>query len=87
MPPNGLTGDDIRFHVAFSHQLACHKDRASGCYHELYNRHRKCLPVIQQCCWFLSLRFDAPSLDLAAQIVHAVGIDDPILKLVSPSSR
>jgi tetratricopeptide (TPR) repeat protein len=83
MPPKGLTGDDIRFHIAFSHQLAGHKDRASGCHHELYNRHRKCLPVIQQYCWFLSLRFDAPSLDLAAQIVHAVGTDDPILKLVS----
>jgi tetratricopeptide (TPR) repeat protein len=83
MPPSGLTADDIRFQVAFSHQLAGHKDRASGCYHELYNRHRKCLPVIQQYCWFLSLQSDAPSLDLAAQIVHAVGIDDPILKLVS----
>jgi tetratricopeptide (TPR) repeat protein len=83
VPPNGLTADDIRFQIAFSHQLAGHKDRASQCYHELYTRHRKCLPVIQQYCWFLSLQSDAPSLDLAAQIIHMVRIDDPILKLIS----
>jgi tetratricopeptide (TPR) repeat protein len=82
-PPENLSEDDVRFQIAFSHQLAGHKERAAGLYHDLYNRHRKCLPVVQQYCWFLSLQADSPSLDLAAQIVRVVGASDPILKLVS----
>jgi tetratricopeptide (TPR) repeat protein len=82
-PPGGLSDDDIRFQIAFSHQLAGHKERAGSLYHELYSRHRQCLPLIQQYCWFLSLQSDPSSLDLATQIVNAVGTTDPVLKLVT----
>jgi tetratricopeptide (TPR) repeat protein len=73
----------VRFQIAFSHQLAGHKDMAGALYHELYGRHRQCLPLTQQYCWFLSLQSDPASLDLATQIVTAVGTTDPVLKLVT----
>ncbi|OHT04881.1 TPR Domain containing protein [Tritrichomonas foetus] len=81
-PPPGLSGDDITFQIAFTHQLANRNDRARGMYNSLYQQHPDSVDIIHQYVWFLSLQNDPHSLDAAETLIEESKLDDPMLKFV-----
>ena len=80
--PQGLSEDDIIFHLAFTYQLAGQLRIACSWYQDLFQKHPNCLPILQQYLWFLSLQPDPSCWKLAQDIIDRLPPDqraDPLI--------
>ena len=68
--PRGLSEDDVKFHIAFTYQVAGQSRYACSVYQDLFQKHPRCLPVVQQYLWFLSLQVDGLWWKLACETIE-----------------